>query len=170
MLLHPWQHYTREVTGSWAAPTQIQWVIQDISKFLASLCSLSNIDSVQSGNHRLNPKERSVKLYYSYNQLDSPSFSLCMNPKPKFSKSVNTYPLYSQPCVLSFDFFVFSSTATVFYNFYFTFRWLKKYTDFFKQAFTWAMTWCTSFQLIYFSHKVRYSTHLGKKKKKIHLK
>lgn len=58
--------------------SQIQWVIRDISKFLTSLCSLSNLDSVQSGNHRLNPKEKSVKLYYSYNQMDPTFlFSLC---------------------------------------------------------------------------------------------
>lgn len=65
--------------------------MQDISKFLTSLCSLSDLDSVQSGNHSLNPKERSIKLYYYYNQMDSPSFSLCVNPEPKFSKSVNIY-------------------------------------------------------------------------------
>ena len=151
--------------------SQTQEVIQGVSEFLTSLCSLSNLDSVPSGNPSFKSKERWIKPYYAYNQFEiwfSLLFSLREPWAPIFSVCQYISIVQSSTCSFLWFPFVFSSTTAVFYHSCFIFKWLKKYTDFFQTAqfFTWSIRWRTSLQLIYFPHKVRNSMHLGQRKKR----
>lgn len=111
VLSHPWGHCEGGGCLVGCICSQTQQVLQGISEFPTSLCSLSNLDSVHSGNHSLKPKEKSVKLYYPYNQFEiwfALLFSLCEPWAQIFSVCQYVYPLYSHPHVPSFDLFLSS--------------------------------------------------------------
>lgn len=86
-----------------------------ICMFLASLCSLSNLVSACSVNPSLKPRERLVKLHFSYNQFET-SFSLLSTwaLRPSFFQSANIHSPYNHPHISSPDFLLCSPFLHVF--------------------------------------------------------
>lgn len=78
--------------------SQPQEDLLGICVFLASLCSLSNLDSARSVNPSLKPRERLVKLHFSYNQFET-SFSLlsAWALSPNFFQSAHIHSPYNHP-------------------------------------------------------------------------